>query len=1004
MKTIRYDISRILWFCLMAVLLTACNEEMTLFSGDDDYDADDAVTFTTYIPVNTTRASDAETAFNTKMSAYKVVAKDYEFIVEMYQQAETTSDAPTLLGSAVYVPTKTIENQGQDNETVTYAGDGTLILDTETAGNKALYWPGNAKKYGFKATAGTTELEIDQDDATKVLAQDRLLGYGFEPVWVTTDPEHQLDDENTMNFHTSKEWYQYNKQTYGMVPGGVDAVEFYKKIPLYLQHQRSMVTIILKAGEGVERNALTFEKAQENIHTYIYSYKSGEEKKTITPFAQQTSVNYTSSDYGTVADGVETTQYTAVVEPYDYLTGATSDAIAEIQLSGQRFSFYASNDFQYKSNSNDYTADALAHMNNYNLAAGKHLIITATLGRASRKILITAYVEDWTEAITTSIVDDYGKTGDPIQITTRKELYDFLNDATKNKPGNVAIIVPNTMNLEKEGDNASAWNTPMPLNCTLNLAGATLYTDHQVFSTIGVSGNIVNGNIAVGNATVETAVAQTNLGTIEHVSVLTTDANNNDSDAKATRAGLVVTNSGTITRCTSQLPVKAVSATEKTYIGGIAAISVYSSETGNTMPVIDGCTVDARVDEADGENTETGKTFGGGIVGAAVGRVTNNRFEYGITIQQNTTRLKNIVQSKADDENALRAYNNSWPTTAENKIDETNAVNANGTAENDRYTAVIDSESDLEYLLRSGTYNTTTSRIRLSDDFAVTEWVLGTKDDQLSSSNPGNVFFELDGNDKTITTDGMLFTNIQNDMYDLTVKLSKDLIATHQDDGSEAIAALAYSVTGANTTISNIKVKGGNYRIQAYTVGGIVVWAYSGATIEKCQCKANIQVWTSGMSSEAKTYAGGIAACAAQATFTQCTFHNTEGTLYQNTATTYTDTANGTETETGIFYGGILGGTVPKTPEGSATSETPNVLITDCTSWFSTTGNKQKGAIVGYAQYPDGSNNANGIATGCQGNWWNTSSDGIGTYLSSMTIEQIIGKRNAVTPTQDSSY
>ncbi len=1003
MKSIRYDISRFLHLFLMALLLAACSEDVALLTGNGDHDADDAVTFATYIPVNTTRATEAETAFNTKMSAYKVVAKDYEFTVEMYQQAENTSDAPTLLGSAVYVPTKTVENAGADNETVTYADDGTLILDTETAGNKALYWPGNAKKYGFKATAGSTTLATDQDDATKVLAQDRLLGYGFEPVWVTTDPEHQLDDENAMNFHTSKEWYQYNKQTYGMVPGGVGEAAFYKKVPLYLQHQRSLVTIILKADEGVERSALAFEKAQENIHTYIYSYKSGEDKKKITPFAQQTSINYTSSDYGTAADGVETTKYTAVVEPYDYLTGATSDAIAEIQLSGQRFTFYASNDFQYKSNSSEYTEAALAHMNNYNLAAGKHLIITAILGRANRKILITAYVEDWTEAITTSIVDDYGKAGDPIQITTRKQLYDFLNDATKNKPGNVAIIVPNTMNLEKEGDNASAWDTPMPLNCTLNLAGATLYTDHQVFSTIGVSGNIVNGNIAVGNATVETAVAQTNLGTIEHVNILATDASNNDSDGKATRAGIAVTNSGTITGCTSQLPVKAVSATKKTYIGGIAAISVYSSETGNTMPVIDGCTVDARVDEADGENTETGKTYGGGIVGAAVGRVTNNRFEYGITIQQNTTRMKNIVQGKADEDHALRAYNNSWPTTAENKIDETNAINTNGTAEADRYTAVIDSESDLEFLLRSGTYNTMTSRIRLSDDFAVTDWELGTKDDQLSRSNPGNVFFELDGNDKTITTDGMLFTNIQNDIYDLTVVLSDNLLAVPTTEGTEAIAALAYSVTGANT-ISNIKVKGGSYRIQGYAVGGIVVWAYSGATIENCQCMANIQVWTSGMGTEAKTYAGGIAACAAQATFTQCTFHNTDGTLYQNTATAYTDTENGTETATGIFFGGILGGTVPKTPEGSATTESPSVLITDCTSWFSTSNNSQKGAIVGYALYPDGSVNVNGIATGCQGNWWNTSSDGIGTYLSSMTIEQIIGKRNAVTPTQSSSF
>ncbi len=861
--------SHIACLLLMALLLAGCTEEVTnLITSGDEIEAGEPVMFTTYMPGGTTRATTEEEAFNTKMNTYQVVAKDYEFTVEMYEKTTSDPDS-TLLGSATYLPTKKYTVVEEVITDSTYATDGTLV---SKEGSNPLYWPGNAKEYGFKATAGTTDLATDQSTAALLLKQDRLLGYGFVPLWDTTNNK-QVDDEDKVNYHTSKKWYANNRSV-GLVPEGQEASDYYKKIPLYLKHQRSMITIILKAGEGVDRSALEYEKALTNIHTYIYSY-SGEEKKTLTPFAQQTTVDYVESDHGGAAENVETTKYTAVVEPHNYLAGATSDVIAEIQLSGQRFTFYASNDDKY----NEYIhedPDATTHMANYNLPAGKNLIITAILGRASRKILITAYVVDWTEAITTSIVDDYGQAGEPIQITDRDSLYNFLKDETKNKQGNVAIIVPGKIDLEKDKNgNALAWNyTDLKLNCTLNMAGAKFYTDHQIFSSIGTSGNLVNGTIAVGNATVESAVADDNLGTIERVDIVTTDASDKSSTATATKAGLVETNKGTITSCTSVLPVIGTEG----FVGGIAASSVYSAENGATMPIIDRCTVNAKV-------TGDEDTFGGGIVGQAVGRVTNNTYEYGITIQQNATNFKNIIQRKAgtDDSKELRAYGNSWPTTALNEISTVAtyghlsptiaATNPNGTAEANRYTAVIDSQSDLNFLQHSELYNTTSSKIRISDDFTVTNWTLGTKDDVLTTSNPGNVLYELDGNDMTITTDGMLFTNIQNDMYDLTVKLSKNLIAEHVLEGTEAIAALAYSVTGSNT-ISNIKVKAGDYRIQAATVGGIVVWAYNGATIENCQCKANIQVWISGLSEEARTYAGGIAACAARATLTQCIFHD----------------------------------------------------------------------------------------------------------------------------------
>ncbi len=956
--------------------------------------------FTTYVP-SRAETRTFEDDFKTKMSAYKAVASDYEFTVEMYQK--NAQNADELLGSGTYKPTKTIENAGTDTETVTYTADGSL---EPTSGTTALYWPSSGTQYAFKATAGTdgwSDLATDQSTKEKFIAQDRLEGYAFEPL-LNEDKDAQIDKENALNYRTLKEWYDANKLTQGLTPGWAEEATFYKKIPLYMQHKRSLITVILKADEGVERSALVYETAINNVNAFIYSY-SGSERKDISAYGSKTTVNYVSSDYGEPEENVNTIQFSAVVEPYDYLGKPLEDVIAEIRVSGQRFTFKASNDDLYdKSTKED--AEAIAHMNNYNLEAGKHLVITALLGRSARKILITAYVEDWTDAIYSSIVDDYGQAGDPVQINNRQELLDFLQDDTKNKPGSVAIIVPGSIDLEKDGETDAAWPENIKLNCTLNMAGATFYTKHQIFSEIGASGNLVNGSVAVDNATVSSAVAQTNLGTIEHIDVMQKSA---DSPSVATRAGLVVTNSGTISGCTSELKVKAIPNFDG-FVGGIAAESIYPVN-GSTMPVIDGCTVNAKVDEADGEY----ETKGGGIVGQAEGRVTNNSFIYGISINQNPDRFKNIVQTKATSHD-LRAYGNSWPTIAintdtDNGIPETNT---NGTPEAERYDAVIDCQSELQSVLTSATYNTFGKRYRLSDDFTVTNWSLGkVHDDPVFTETNGNVYFELDGNDKTITTDGMLFSNIRNNIYDLTVCLSANLISnkdnTNADVAATSMAALGYSVSDA--TLSNIKVKGGDYRIQAKLAGGLVVWAFGGAVIEDCQCKAKILIWTEDLASEAKTYAGGIVGCAAKATITRCVFHNTtedDGsgtpktvTLYRNVAETYNAETIVPETTaaTGIFYGGILGASAPK---GATNTEWPEVLITDCSSWFSTESvQNQKGAIVGYALY-DNNGLVNGIKDGCQGNWWN--GKGIGTYHSTMTIDQIIGKCNAVSPVADSNF
>lgn len=924
-----------LWLLLTSCILTGCSEDMTNFFAHDEIETGEPVMFTTYAHGAAATRTDKD-VFDNKIASYKPVSDAYTFVVEMYKEGETTA-----VGSGGYKPLGTEK-------------DGSL---TATA---ALYWPDNVNAYAFKATAGTVDLEADQTTSTYWLNQDRLVGYGFEPLWDDVNNK-QVDDETALNYRTSKGWYAANKSL-----GVGSSPDEYKKIPLYLQHQRSLITIKLKAGNGVNPEDLVFEKAKNNITATLYSYskKDGSSEvsaKSILPLIRKTKVKYDPDSEK------ETVEYTAVVEPYDYCTNATTDKIAEIKLSEQRFTFCADNDAQHENSE---------HMKAYSLQAGQHLILTVTLGRDSREVVMSSYLENWTETVTTSIIDDYGMTGELTQITNRKELSDFLS-GSENKPGNVAIIIPNAIDLDEGGN----WE-PQPLNCTLNMGGATFHTNNRLFSIIGSSGNLVNGVITVGNASVASAIAETNYGSVDHIDVLARDASGKASTANATQAGLVVTNSGTITACSSELPVQGTTG----FVGGIAAHSVYPAENPLSMPTIDGCSVNAPVCGSDGVK-------GGGIVGEAVGRVTNNTFTYGITISQKADDFKNIVQSKAEGGKELRVSDNAWPTNAENDLAGTNVMPS-------QYDGVLDRQTELASLLTSQ-YNVKGKNYRLSRDFALTDWTSGQRTDDLGAIDNGNVHFTLDGNNKTIITDGMLFSNITGIVKDLTVRLSKDLIAKFEN-GTDAIAALAYAVAGtdagADARISNIQVIGDGHRLQASNVGGVAVWAYNGASIENCQAKANIEIWVNGVGDGAKIFAGGIVGMAANATITRCVFHNTDGTLSRNTEAQMVGSENVTPAdgidEKGIYYGGILGGAAKK----ENVSEEPSVLITDCTSWFITSKNSKKGAIVGYA------GDAGSIEKGCEGNWWQEGSDGVGTCENGKSVEQTIGRRNAVTPTKNDNY
>ena len=588
------------------------------------------------------------------------------------------------------------------NYSFSYEMYKSAVVDPVASGPQ-IYWPDNINAYGFKATAGSATLATDQTTQAKFFAQDKLLGYG---AIASTE-----DNIEALNYRISKNWKADN--------GGS------KAIPVYLKHLRSRITVILKAGEGVSRDDL----ANTNyLEAKIYSY-SGETTTEISPYATSTTIDYTAGDYGGAANGVSTTLYTAIVEPYDYQANNTKP-IAQIKLSNQTFIFLVGNE------------SVEGNKSYYNLSAGQHLTITATLSRGSDgniyQVKMAAQVTDWDITIIAATVNNEGQIGSTTDIGTREDLLAFLTDADKNKAGNIANITGD-INLETSED----W-TSQPLNCTMKMNNHTLTTTHRIFSTIGVGGKLVGGTISVGgDGTVDAAIAGTNRGTIQNITVDRT------STAKATIAGLVVTNSGTISSCISNLPVSGTS----DVVGGIAMESVYHSDNGS-MPVIENCTANARVD---------GTGVGGGIVGKAVGRVSDNAFNYGITLSQNATNFKNIVYAKYDNDHQLRAYRNSWPTTAANTIGNHSSNNSNTMAAANIFDATIDSQTELATLLNN-VYNIDGRKYRVSDNFTVSASTWG-------GTNGEAAYTKLNGNYKTITTNvtGNLFTNINTVKENLTI-------------------------------------------------------------------------------------------------------------------------------------------------------------------------------------------------------------------------------------------
>lgn len=586
-NNLKNKITQLLLLVCIAMLTTSCRETFEQLFSDDIAEGDEVTFSSSMRSAAVTRGAENREKINA----------NYTFKISMLQE-----NVATAVGEGTY---KTPSDD----------------MGTLEAVNK-LYWPSTVVKYGFTATAGTDDIAPEQYTEKLLLEQDRLEGMA-----------EAKTENGTETYLNANGWKAYNKNV------GLNSNENYKKVPLFMQHKRALITVILKAGVGVSRKSLYYSAAAKDIVAKIYSYKAGDtDALAITPYARGTVANYD--------DGADsTTCYEAIVAPHDYYAGKASELISTIGLSGQNYSFKGEND---------------EHCNeiNYKLTEGKHLTLTITLGRDNRQTLMSAYIEDWTEEVTNTICDDHGNSGAPIEIYNRDELIKFLTSTTANKKGNLALVKDN-INLED-------WSAEYNLDCTLSLGGHTLISNYRFLKNMSAAASLLNGTIQIGG-TVSEAIAETNEGTINDVKITAADDN-----ACATVAGAVKSNHGNISKCYSNLRV--VGSGTEDYVGGIAATSLSSTSKG---AIIDGCTVTNRV---------SGGKAGGGIVGNADGQVVNNVFEYGITLGQNHETHKNIAGAYTGE----TFTNNAWPTVDESEI-------SNATPESQRFTGIIDDASEFSY-------------------------------------------------------------------------------------------------------------------------------------------------------------------------------------------------------------------------------------------------------------------------------------------------------------------
>ena len=1030
MKRLFLHILSALILAVVASGFTSCKDDFTsIFESNDADLTGEEVMFTTSAATAGVAVSRGD-EYNGKLnSGYKTLVNDYRLKITMYEK-DGTLDKP--LKTCTYAPAST----AADN-------DGTLKTAAEP-GQTALYWESGTTQYAFGVTAGSDNVAQVQTDKGKWLLQDRLSGVAYAPLKTEGESGTDIDDINSLNYRTSKEWYKANRTW--MPSQGIVPQDDFKKIPLFLHHERAWITVILKAGEGVDRNYLDYTTANERIATEIYCYDSDgkpfsyngstKTENGISPWLQEQSVEYTADVNGgdEIRSGV---RYDAIVEPFDYLAKATESKISKINVSGQNFSFFASNDKNYAL----YKAGdpvATEAMQAYNLTAGKHLVITAVLSRESRKILLTAYVEDWTEMVTSSVCDDFGMNGDPITIQNRQQLIDFLSDDTKNKPGNVAIISATAIDLDvKKVDDVETpdpWSNygPFDLRCTLNVGGCELRTSSQFVNNLSQSAGIINAKFAVKpGSTMETVVCHTNEGSLDYINVTA------DLSSHATCAGITAVNYGTITKCLSGIAVTGEDGTP--FIGGIAAQSIYKSDDHTIRPIIDNCTVTGNVSVAKGVTS----TYGGGIVGQASGRVSNCTYEYGVSILESRLTdganplLLNIVNQMCTDNGAtLHAYDNQWPTIATNTIGVYEGQNKNIRNQELLYDGIVSSQAELQELVKVGSdLNVMGKKYRIARNFTITSsgseseaWPLGFSKAEKDNSVHGNVLFFLEGGGNTITLTGdkviddygaysgcgvqvktapMLFNNIIGTVQNLNIYCDKPLYGIPQfneesgvNNYTDGCAPFAYSVVGG--TVRNVNVYGSSSAfVESASPGGIVVSVHDGAKMENCNSFMDVRMYlptdegrNADVGDGARFYAGGVAAMSETGSveITQCRFMGTVSKRYSGNKTPL------------CFMGGIVGGL-----RRTGTTNYPILQLTDCSSWWTVNmpaggvfGSYTQGSLIGRARYSiqvgSDTQDENGM-TGCEGNWW-SGNVGAGSWTKVANEAAAIGLKNSVTPTK----
>ena len=979
---------------------------------------------------------------------YSRMSQAYTLQVTMLQKGVTTET------TASYAPKSTDEEANQG-------------LLQPKAGETPLYWPNSVTKCGFTATAGSADLDADQSDETKWLEQDRLEGYAAVPEAATSEGTTSYVVPETAPYMTHKEWYQANRTWRDAL--GLTTADKYKVVPLFMKHQRAWISVILKAGEGVKADDLDYAKTLTSLTAEIYSYATaaaaeGGEATTkelkVSPWKRAQEV-----DYGGTVGEKPSTRLEAIVQPFDYGKAAELP-ICVLNLSNMKYSFYAKNDSRAKDETQDWKDD-------YNLTPGKHLVITVTLSN-DRKVLITSYLEDWKVEQDDISSDDYGNQSPPIQIPSVAKLKEFLGSSEKNAAGQMGVI---TQSLDLSGEN---W-VPRTLKATLNLAGNTLtLNDKPLLEKMESSATLTNGQIKV-KGTVQAAVCLENSGTVDRIRV-----DEENPAACAWQAGLVVTNHGFITSCSSNLkvagyyegdtPPTGYDGSSMLYIGGIAGVSIPKEEGQTTVPTISHCTVTARVDLAPaikekvgkliGENIVNGKPFtpltgwknghicGGGIVGAATGIVSDNKFEYGITLLTNSyvegVHFRNIVYKEATGFTGreLRAEGNEWPTNVPNSTTPDGVTGThikNARAASLLYDGVINSQSELQVLVwENSRYNQAGKRYRVVESFTIFSdkeqsengigWQLGKKSNILTNAQQGNVLFELDGNDMTITLDGtkkieykdskngtrlssdatapMLFINITGKIHDLTVHCAKSLYGipvynedTEANELTDICSPLGYALVGGE--LENVKVTAAkDVFIQAAVAAGMVCWAKGGATMTNCESAVGVRLrYGNDLPPNALRYAGGLVAQAGRATLTNCRYVSPEelagGNLVcKNDKNPKKPTGDGT-----VYIGGIVGGTVVESAE-AASAELPHLVMKDCSSWYAnglekvSNGTTTKGSIIGRSNYAPSANVEEQGVHDCGGNWWPVGWAGVGTWTQGegLTEEKVIGKRNGVQP------